>query len=77
MRFLWVYIGNQISQNFDPIARRLMNLKPNEIFNDFAISWEPINEIDPEFFYFKDMDYKLTLNSIGPDHMKCSEVGAE
>ena len=35
---------------------RLTKLKPNKIFNDFAISWDPINEIDPDFFYFKDMD---------------------
>ena len=42
--------------NFHPIARRLTNFKPNEILNDFAISWDPINEIDPDFFYFKDMD---------------------
>ena len=42
--------------NFDPIARRLTKLKPNEIFNEFAISWDPIYEIDPDFFYFKDMD---------------------
>ena len=50
---------------------------PNEIFKDFAISCDSINEIDPDFFYFKDMDYKLTPNRIGPDHMKCAEVGAE
>ena len=36
--------------------KRLTKLKPNEIFNDFGISWDPINEIDPQFFYFKDMD---------------------
>ena len=50
---------------------------PNEIFNVFAISWDPINEIDPDFFYLVDMDYKLTSNPIGLDHTKCSEVGAE
>ena len=42
--------------NFDPIARRLTKLKTNEIFKDFAISWDRINEIDPDSFYFKDMD---------------------
>ena len=43
----------QISQYF---ARRFTKLKANAIFNDFSISWDPINEIDPYFFYFKDMD---------------------
>ena len=38
--FWKVYTGNRIS----------------EIFNDFAISWDSINEIDPAFFYFKDID---------------------
>ena len=52
--FVWkVYTGNQISQNFDPIAGRLTKLKSKEIFNDFAISWDPINEILAAFFYFK------------------------
>ena len=41
MRF-FLYTGNQISQK----------LESNEIFNDFAISWDPINEIDSEFFLF-------------------------
>ena len=31
-------------------------LKPNEIFNDFAISQDPIDKIDPNFFHFKDMN---------------------
>ena len=43
-------------QNFDPNARRLTKLEPNEIFNDFAISREPLDEIDSNFFYFKDMN---------------------
>ena len=47
---------NRKCQNFDPNARRLTKLKPDEIFNDFAKSWDPINKIDPYFFYFKDMD---------------------
>ena len=37
-------------------ARRLSKLKPNEIFNDFAISREPFNEIDSNFFYFKGLE---------------------
>ena len=32
---------------FDPIARR--SLKPKEIFNDFSMSRNQINEIDPGF----------------------------
>ena len=36
--FVWkVYTGNRNCQNFDPNARRLTKLEPNEIFNDFAI----------------------------------------
>ena len=31
-------------------------LEPNEIFNDFAISREPFDEIDSNIFYFKGMD---------------------
>ena len=31
-------------------------LEPNKIFNDFAISREPFDEIDSKFFYFKGMD---------------------
>ena len=38
---------------FYQIARGLTKLKPNEIFNDFAISWDSINEIDPNFFILK------------------------
>ena len=40
------YTGNRNCQNFDPAARRLTKLEPNEIFNDFAISREPFDEID-------------------------------
>ena len=55
--FVWkVYTGNRNCQNFDPNARRLTKLEPNEIFNDFAISREPFDEIDSNFFYFKGMD---------------------
>ena len=38
---------------FNPMARRLTK---NQIFNDFAIPWDSINEIDPDVFDFKDMD---------------------
>ena len=58
-------------------TKTLTKLKPNEIFNDFAISWVAINEIEPDLFYFKDMDQKLTPNPIAPDHTKFVEVGAE
>ena len=51
-----VYTGNRNCQNFDPNARRLTKLEPNEIFNDFGISREPFDEIDSNFFYFKGMD---------------------
>ena len=47
---------------------------PNEIFNDIAISREPFDEMDSNFFYFKGMDQKITPKPIGP---KISEVGAE
>ena len=39
--------------NFDPNARRLTKLELNEIFIDFAMSREPFDEIDSNFFYFK------------------------
>ena len=60
-------------------ARRLTKLEPNEIFNDFAISREPFDEIDSNFFYFEGMDQKITPNPIGPEDFrtKISEVGAE
>ena len=63
---LKVYTENRNSENFDPNARRLTKLEPNEIFNDFAISREPFDEIE-----------KITPNPIGPDRTKISEVGAE
>ena len=66
-----MYTGNRNCQNFDLDARRLTKLEPNEIFNEFAISREPFDEIDSNYFYFKAMD------SIGPDRTKISEVGAE
>ena len=37
---------------FDPNARRLTKLEPNEIFNDFPISRE-VDEIDSNFFILK------------------------
>ena len=63
--FVWkVYTGNRNCQNFDPNARRFTKLEPN-----FAISREPFDEIDSNFFYFKGL--------IGPDRTKIYEVGAE
>ena len=56
---------------------KFTKLEPNEIFNDFAISREPINEIYSNFFYFKGMVYKITPKPIGPDWTKIFEVGAE
>ena len=51
--FVWkVYTGNRNCQNFDPNARRLTKLEPNEIFNDFAISRAPFDEIDSNYFLF-------------------------
>ena len=47
---------NRNYENFDPDARRLMKLEPNEIFNDFAISREPFDEID--FFILKEWTKK-------------------
>ena len=44
------------SKRIDPNARRFTKLEPNEIFNDFAISREPFDEIDSNYFYFKGMD---------------------
>ena len=42
-----------------------------------AISREPFDEIDSNFFYFKDMDRKIPPDPTGPDWSKISEVGAE
>ena len=42
------------------IDKAISTRKPNEIFNDFAISREPIDEIDSNFFYFNGMDLKIT-----------------
>ena len=36
----------------DPNARRFTKLEPIEIFNDFAISREPFDEIDSNLFLF-------------------------
>ena len=55
--FVWkVHTGNRSCQNFEPNARRLTKLESNEIFNDYAITREPFDEIDSNFFYFKGMD---------------------
>ena len=50
------YILGIETGNFDPNARRLTKLETSEIFNDFVISRKPFDEIDSNFFYFKDMD---------------------
>ena len=60
-----VYWESKYILDFDPNARRFTRLEPNEIFNDFAISREPFDEIDSNFFYFK------------PERTKISEVRAE
>ena len=52
-------------------------IKPNEILNNFAISREPFDEIDSNFFYFKDMNLKIPLDPTGSDRTKISEVGTE
>ena len=72
-----MYAGNRNCENFDPNARRLTKLEPNEIFNDFAISREPFDEIDSNFFYFKGMNQKITPKPIGPERTKIAEVRAE
>ena len=71
-----MYTGNR-NRDFDPSARRLTKLEPNETFNDFAISREPLDEIDSMFFYFKGMDYKIIPQPVGPHRTKISEVGAD
>ena len=45
------------------------------MFNDFAISREPFDEIDSNSI--KGMDQKITPKPIGTDRTKISEVGAE
>ena len=71
-----MYSGNRNRRNFDPNARRVTKLEPNEIFS-FSISQDPIDEIDPGVFYFKDMDLKIPPDPTGPDRTKFFEVGAE
>ena len=46
-------------------------LKADEILKEFAISWAPIDEIEPVFFYFNGMDWKVTLDPIGPIARDC------
>ena len=75
--FFCLYTGNRNCLNFDPNARRFTKLEPNEMFNNFAISREPFDEIDSNFFYFKGMDKEITPNPIGPERTKISEVRAE
>ena len=70
-----VYTGNRNCENFDPNARSLTTLEPNEIFNDFAISREPFDEADSNFFYFKAIQSN-TKTDWTRSH-EVSEVGAE
>ena len=55
-------------QNFTKIARRFTKLKPNEIFNDFAISRHPIDD-----FFFLFQRYELWLRS-HEDLRSCSRI---
>ena len=55
-------------------TRIFTKIKPNEIFNDFAISGDTINEMNPVFFCFKDKDYKITPDPVGPARTKFAEV---
>ena len=50
MRF---FLFERYILGIDPNARRFTKLEPNEIFNDFAISREPFDEINSNFFNFK------------------------
>ena len=47
--------------------------KRNEIFIDFFIFRDQIDEIDPGFFYFKDIDQKISPDAIEPDRTKVFE----
>ena len=57
---LIVYNGNQT-------ARKLTNIKSNEIFNGFALSRQPFDEIDSNIFDFKDMNQKIPPDLDPPD----------
>ena len=70
------YNGNRNAEIFDPNARRLPKLEPNEI-SLFSIFRDPIYEIDLGLFYFKYMDQKIPPDPIGPDRTKISEFAAE
>ena len=47
------------------------------MFNDFAIFWKSIDEVNSNFFDFNDMDQKIPPDPTLPDRMKIFEVGAE
>ena len=50
--FLFIHLtGNRNAKNFNPIARRFTKLNSKEIIDGFAISEDPIDEIDPVFFF--------------------------
>ena len=42
-----------------------------------AISQDPIDKIDPGYFYFKDMDQKIPPDPTRSDRKKISKVGAK
>ena len=50
---------------------------PNDIFNDFVISYYPIDKIYPAFFILKIWTRKKTQGTIGADRTKISEDAAE
>ena len=68
-----MYTGNRNCK----IARELTKLEPKEMFIDFSIFRDQIDEIDTGFFHFKDMEQKITQHPIGPDNTKITEVRAE
>ena len=76
-----MHTGIRNSQSVDQITRRLTKIKPNEIFNDFAKSWEPIDEIDSDdsmnliFLGFKNVDIQSKLSNF--EATKIAEVRAE
>ena len=59
-------------RKFRPERTKLTKLETNEIFNDCAISREPFDEIDSNFFDFKGIE-----NNTKTDRTKIAEVGAK
>ena len=54
----------KVHSGIDPNARMLTKLEPNEIFIEFILSRDQIDEIG--FFTFKGMNWKITLDPIAP-----------